>query len=620
MPGSDLVGLVWKKKKDGEVIDEKNVQSTASPTVPAKGQFMGLRGQALSHVIGVTAATFFFLYGYDQGDMGGFLTVQNFLHRFTQVGVVNFPDSLKVAQMTAITVGIWNLGCLCSAVLTIFLSDRFGRKSLMFVGLVLLLIGQIIQATSFAWGQFLAGRFIAGLGNGFNCATVPAWQAECTKAHRRGTLLMLTAGAAIAAGMAFSYWMDFAFAWIDNSASWRVPIALQIIFIFAIFPVIGFMPESPRWLILQGREDEALNILSALNDMPHDAHEIRQEFLQIKDAVIEMSQASFRNVFKMGDYRDFHRVILAVGLQFMQQITGINFMTQYYANMFQLQYKWGAWQARLLSAGAGTEFFLMSFVAVWAIDRICGRRGLLMFGSAGMTVSMVILTIMLEINNRASLDAGTAFIFVFCTFYACSWQGISWLYQVEIVPLRIRGPANALSTAANWTANFICVIIAAPGFKTIKWKLYIVFACTNVVIFPLIYFFYPETSLRCLEEVDYIFHTANSSPRPWLDVRKIAADIPLWYGRDMEEAYDYESSEWHQRHVRFSDEVKDSEGETTTLRATSDGGYMEKLASSSSGSEEEKPRDNGDLAAPSPIVGRTSRDSQSRSRSSGRGR
>lgn len=90
--------------------------------------------------------------------------MNNFLNQFPQIGVVMYPNSLGVAQLTAITVGIWNLGCLCSAVMTVFLADRFGRKSLMTIGLVLLLIGQIIQASSFAWGQFLAGRFIAGLG------------------------------------------------------------------------------------------------------------------------------------------------------------------------------------------------------------------------------------------------------------------------------------------------------------------------------------------------------------------------------------------------------------------------------------------------------------------------
>lgn len=67
MPGSDLVGLVWKRNKDGDATNEKNDPAAASPTVPGKGQYMGLRGQTLSNVIGVVAATFFFLYGYDQG-------------------------------------------------------------------------------------------------------------------------------------------------------------------------------------------------------------------------------------------------------------------------------------------------------------------------------------------------------------------------------------------------------------------------------------------------------------------------------------------------------------------------------------------------------------------------
>lgn len=83
--------------------------------------------------------------------------------------------------------------------------------------------------------------------------------------------------------------------------------------------------------------------------------------------------------------------------------------------------------------------------------------------------------------------------------------------------------------------------------------------------------------------MDYIFHAANSSPRPWLDVVKIAANEPLWYGRDAEDIYDYEASDWHQRHVRFSDEVKDDSGESSTLRP-SDNGEMDKISSGDTGS------------------------------------
>lgn len=451
-------------------------------------EYLGLRGHRLSQVIGVVAFLCFFLYGYDQGDMGGFLTVPSFLHLFPQIGVLFKPGDLGVAQLTGFTVAIWNLGCFCSAMVSVFIGDKFGRKKLIYFGLGFLLIGEIIQCSAFQWGQFVAGRFVAGFGNGFNCANVPAWQAECTKAHRRGTLLMISAGAAIAAGLSFSYWIDFAFAWLDpSSAAWRVPIAFQIIFIFIAAVLVVYMPESPRWLILSGREDEALRVLSALNDSEPDTHEIRQEFLQIKDAVIEMAKASFKGTFRNGDYRDFHRVVLAVMLQFFQQIGGINFMTQYYAQMFSQQYIWVPWKARLLAAGAGTEFFIMSFVAVWSIDRLCGRRPLMLFGTTGMLVCMIILAIMLEVNTRASLDAGTGFVWIFCTFWAIGWQGMSWLYQVEIVPLRIRGPANALSTGANWLANFIVVLVAPVAFNNTKWRTYLIFVATNAVILPTIY-------------------------------------------------------------------------------------------------------------------------------------
>lgn len=440
--------------------------------------YLGLRGRKLSAGIMLVAGLTFFLYGYDQGNMGGFLTMRSFADQFPQTAVL-FNDNLHTSQLTGFTIAIWNLGCFVSAMLAVVTGDILGRKRMIYAGLTFLMAGQIIQCSSFRWSQSVVGRFVAGFGNGFNTATIPAWQAECTKAHRRGTVLMLSAGVAIAAGMSFAYWMDFWFGYLDySSASWRVVIAAQILFILLAMVILFFMPESPRWLILKGREDQALRILSALNDTEPTTHEIRQEFLQIKDAVIEMAKASFKGIGKQGDYRDTHRVILAVGLQFMQQMGGINFMTQYYAHMFRREYQWSIWSSRLLAAGAGTEFFLASFVAVVGIDRFWGRRQLLLFGTSGMLCCSIILSLMLMVNTRPSLDAGTAFVFIFCTFWAIGWQGMSWLYQVEIVPLRIRGPANALSTASNWLANFIVVLIAPVAFGNIGWKTYLIFVAT----------------------------------------------------------------------------------------------------------------------------------------------
>nr|OQO17772.1 hypothetical protein B0A51_14846 [Rachicladosporium sp. CCFEE 5018] len=530
-------------------------------------QYMGLRGPALSILIGVVAGLAFFLFGYDQGDFASILTVGAFRSQFPQLDTIGKPLSETVAAVQGITVGIWNLGCFVSAILTIFLGDRLGRKKTIFIGLLFLLIGEIIQCSSFSYAQLMVGRAIAGFGNGFTTATVPAWQAECTKAHRRGTLLMITAGAFIAAGLSFSYWMGFAFGWLDpNSAAWRAPIAIQVIFILLTMSLMIWLPESPRWLILTGREEEAINVLSALNDIPKDSEQVHQEFLQIKDAVLEMSKGGFNTVFQMGDYRHVHRTVLAVTLQIFQQSTGVNLVTQFLALMLLQLYGFNGWQARLIAAGAGTEYFLASIVPVIGIDRFWGRRSLMMFGASGMSISMVILTIMLKLDTTAAHGVGTAFLFVYCTFFAIGWQGMAWLYQVEVVPLRIRGPANAISTASNWVVNYAIVQIAPVAFHNIGYKTYIIFALTNAFIVPIIYFFYPETGFRSLEEIDVIFHTASTQPKPYLNVVRIAANEPLWYGKGGDEQFVYSESEWHKKHVRFSDEIKTSDGGTTTLR------------------------------------------------------
>ncbi|KAK5018839.1 sugar porter family MFS transporter [Cryomyces antarcticus] len=524
--------------------------------------YLGLRGSKLTFAIGLVAGITFLLFGYDQGDIGGLLTVSSFQRQFPQLDTLNNPGDSHIATIQGIVVATWNIGCFVSAIVTIWLGDVLGRRKTIFMGLAIMLIGEVIQASSYSLGQFIAGRFIAGFGNGFNTATVPAWVAECCKAHRKGTILMISAGASIAAGLALSYWMDFAFGFLDpSSAAWRVPIAIQLVLSLLALALVMVLPESPRWLILTGREDGALNVLGALSDLPSDDPEIYNEFMQIKDAVLELARGSFTDLFTMNEYRYLHRMILAYVVQIFQQISGINLVTQYLALIFLQQTNYSDWLARLLTACAGTEFFLASFIAVVGTDRFWGRRSLMLFGATGMSLSAVMLTVMLYLNTTAAHIVATVFFFVFITFFAIGWQGMAWLYQVEIVPLRIRGPANALSTSANWLFNFVVVLIAPVAFNNIGYRTYIILAATNAFIVPVVYFFYPETAYRSLEEVDVLFAAAADTKSPWLEVVRIARDEPLWYGRDGEAYFDYEKSDWHQRLMRRSGEGSSSEEE-----------------------------------------------------------
>jgi hypothetical protein len=300
-------------------------------------------------------------------------------------------------------------------------------------------------------------------GNGFTTSTAPAYQAECVKSHRKGTILMISAGAFVSLGYALSYWSVFGFAYVNNTdATWRVPIALQITFALPAIAMLFFLPDSPRWLILTGREEEALTVIAALNDDDPDGYEVKDEFLQIKDAILVMAQGSTSKLFSNKDRRGFHRVVLAFIVQVFQQGTGINLVLQYLSWIFLTRMGYAGWLARLLASCSATAYFTASFVTVVGIDRFWGRRSLMMFGASGMSGCMILLTITQYLytvqGHNAARIASTVFLFVFSMFFAIGWQGMAWLYQVEIVPLRIRGPANAISTMGNWLINFVQVI------------------------------------------------------------------------------------------------------------------------------------------------------------------
>ena len=283
-------------------------------------------------------------------------------------------------------------------------------------------------------------------------------------------------GAMITCGIMISYWLDLGFSFLDpNSISWRFPFAFQIFFAVLILCFVLELPESPRWLVLKNRDDEARTVLAALSDLPEDDLVIKDEFTMIKSTVIEMSKGSFRDLFTMTEDRHFHRLVLAYVNQMFQQISGINLITYYIPTILQGQVGLSGFLSRVIAGANGTEYFAASWIAVFTIEKF-GRRSLMMFGAAGMTASMVVLAITDSVGNAQSGIASTVFLFLFNTFFAVGWLGMTWLYPAEIVPLRIRAPANAVATSGNWIWNFMVVMITPVSFSSIKYKTYIIFA------------------------------------------------------------------------------------------------------------------------------------------------
>ncbi|KAM0515509.1 hypothetical protein ACHAPE_006035 [Trichoderma viride] len=498
------------------------------------GKYFGLRGQTLNWAIGTIAGCDFLLFGYDQGVMGGILTLPIFLNQFPDINpdlATDPSDASKRSTYQGIAVASYNLGCFIGAIITIFIGNYLGRRKMIFLGTSIMIVGAILQASAFTLEHFIIGRIITGLGNGGNTSTVPMWQSETCSAHQRGKLVMIE-GALITGGIMISYWIDLGLSFAPGSVAWRFPLAFQIIFCIFILAFVLGLPESPRWLILKGREDEAREVIAAVADVDIGDKHVDNEFQAIKDTAMEMSKGTYGELFHADHNRTLHRTIIAYVNQMFQQITGINLITYYAAKIYS-DLGMSPFMSRLLAALNGTEYFIASWPAVFLVERV-GRRKLMLFGAAGQAATMAILAgVNSRPNEKPFQIAGIVFLFVFNTFFAIGWLGMTWLYPAEITPLRTRAPANALSTSSNWIFNFLVVMITPVAFTNIKWKTYVVFAVLNAFIVPCVYFFFPETAYRSLEEMDTIFQKVKGF-RGAFDVVHQARVEPRRYGKNGE--------------------------------------------------------------------------------------
>ena len=415
---------------------------------------------------------------------------------------------------------IYDVGCLFGAILSMHFGEVWGRKKSIMWGTTVMAIGALLQTTAYGVPQMIVGRIVAGLGNGMNTATAPVWQGETSQIRWRGKLIIFEMILNIA-GYSLSNWMTFAFSFIPGPVPWRFPLAFQFIFIIILWITVPWLPESPRWLIAHNRPEEAREIIANLENKDAEDLDITTAFTEIVEAVEYEHEHSVSWIDlmrgKTGDQGGtcaIRRLLLGAGSQAMQQLAGINVTSYYLPTVLMESVGMSEMMSRLLAACNSVSYLLAGIVAIPNIERM-GRRQLLMVCALGQGVCYLLITVLLRFNEKPGYPhqeqvaaASVAFFFCYYLFFGCGFQGIPWLLPVEINSLSMRTKGAALATATNWAMNFMVVEITPVGISSLGYRFYIIWTVLNISFVPIVYFFYPETANRALEDI-YVFFRDN---------------------------------------------------------------------------------------------------------------
>ncbi|KIY68950.1 putative MFS sugar transporter, partial [Cylindrobasidium torrendii FP15055 ss-10] len=462
------------------------------------------RGRPLQLAVSACCSFAFVLFGYDQGVFSGIIGNADFLD------IVQHPTD----TIMGIIVSSYNLGCFCGCILSFMLGDWLGRRRSMWLAMGLITIGATLQATAFGKAHMIFARIFTGLGTGMETSTVPMYQSELCEAAVRGRIVA-SEPLFVGVGIVMAYWFDYGMNFISSesdiaSLAWRLPIACQIIFCIIVSVLIFAVPESPRWLYQKGRNAEAMQVLCDIHDgTPEDA-KVLKESGDILEAMRLESDSSFKwtSLFKPDRVQTGRRVLLAWGMQFMNQVGGINLVVYYVPTVLTDNVGVSREMSLILGGCINIMFPLGSLVPALFLDQL-GRRRPMMVLSFLLACCMAGVAALLSFKGTAveknTASASIVFFFLYMFFFGAGPNCIPWVYVPEILPLHARAKGTAIAVSSNWIWNFTIVMITPIILNRLQWKAYLIFVATNALFVPLIYFFYPETTRMTLEEIDMLF-------------------------------------------------------------------------------------------------------------------
>ena len=462
-------------------------------TTAAKARF------AIAYVYGISgvAALGGLLFGYDWVVIGG---AKPFYEKF--FGLTD-PSQQGWAMSCAL------VGCLGGALVSGWLSDRFGRKRLLITAGLVFAVSSMGTATASSFAAFVPWRIMGGWAIGMASSLSPMYIAEVAPAQFRGKLVSLNQ-LTIVIGILLAQLVNWLIAepvpanataqhilhsW-NGQVGWRwmfgVTAIPSLLFLTAMFAV----PESPRWLAKKGARELAKRVLSRIGGEDYGVAALREiEATVSQDA----SRAELRMLL---DRRMYKPLLLGIVLAVLQQWCGINVIFNYAEEVFSAA-GYGVSQILFNIVVTGAVNLLFTFVAIGVVDRY-GRRVLMLAGAAGLAIIYTCLGAFYYAHHHGVHML--VFVVAAIACYAMSLAPVTWVIISEIFPNQVRGAAVSVSVTALWIASFILTYTFPLLNHTLgAAKTFWIYAAICVAGFLFIHIRLPETKGKTLEDIEHLW-------------------------------------------------------------------------------------------------------------------
>ncbi|KAJ3529292.1 hypothetical protein NM208_g9833 [Fusarium decemcellulare] len=484
-----------------------------------------MKPKVYQFLVGVFASFGSLLFGYDLG-----------CHRY-RLFDASFPIDSREPLLTCrsgAVVALFTGGAFFGAWFSGPTTERLGRRWTIVIGSIIFLIGGILQTAAPKISYLMAGRFLSGLGVGYLTMIIPLYQAEIAHPSIRGRVtalqqFMLGIGALVASWTGWGTFNNY-----TDTRQWRIPLGIQNIPALILGALIFLFPESPRWLIDNGKSEEGLKTLARLHSNGNqDDPWVRAEFEQIQENIAkehEEEAKTYLDLFR--DISTFRRLLIACGLQASIQMTGVSAI-QYYSVEIYGQAGIGPGDALKYQAINSIIALIAQALCIAYIDRF-GRRWTLIYGNLFNMVTFIIATIMLAVFPPGSGSAAQGWGFIIVTWaynfsFSATCGPLSWIIPAEIFDTRMRAKGVSMATMMSFAFNTMIGQVTGIAMTAVGWKYYLVFVICNFTNALAVWAFVPETKQLPLEEMNSLFRTM-----PWFVAGKDPKDYTGDYEQDLE--------------------------------------------------------------------------------------